>query len=167
MRKKLMNGSMLFIAMLTVTVFLASIATAQEGEPADPVTTEEPAEPASTQTPADAQTMTEEPAEVPDKNSEDIAECGAYLVRVEISCVGCHRVDGYADAPLTIPLSGGREFNLGPGGTVYAPNLTVLQDWSDQGIEKAVRHGVDPDGVTLLPPMFYNLHEGMADPIWN
>lgn len=107
---------------------------------------------------------TEEPSDVivPDPNSDDPVERGAYLVRVEIACVGCHGAEDYHDDPLGVALSGGREFAL-PFGTVYAPNLTVLQDWTDDDIEFAIRYGVDAAGETLLPPMSYSLHENMAD----
>lgn len=136
--------------------------------------TPEPAElgtPEPANTPEPAELGTPEPADgsggdanLPfNPQSEDILERGAYLVRVEAHCVACHGAEGYADDPLNIPLSGGRAFDVLNVGLVYAPNLTTLQNWTDQDIENAIRYGVRPDGTTLLPPMNYALHEPTAD----
>ncbi|MBI5927866.1 MAG: c-type cytochrome [Chloroflexi bacterium] len=104
---------------------------------------------------------------VPDPNSEDIVERGAYLVRVAGACQDCHFGGGdynvlYTDS-LTIELSGGNPFAYEPFGTVYAPNLTTLGGWTDEEIENAIRYGVRPDGSTLLPPMPYELYADMSD----
>lgn len=104
-----------------------------------------------------------------DPQSEDIIERGAYLVRVEASCVQCHGDEGYAEDPLNISLSGGRSLDMFVGenydfaGTAYGTNLTTLQEWTDEEIENAIRYGVAPDSTVLLPPMPYNLFAGMAD----
>lgn len=151
--KRPVLSALMLLAVIALLAVGTVLAQDDDGEgPAEPVTTEE----------AEA---TEEAGtvDVPDKDSDDIAERGEYLVRVEISCVGCHGAEGYRDDPLGVALSGGRAFQLGPIGTVYAPNLTTLGDWSDQEIENAIRYGVGPDGETLLPPMSYKLHEAMAD----
>lgn len=99
---------------------------------------------------------------VPNPDSSDIAERGMYLVHVEIACTGCHGASNYFEDPLGVALSGGRMFEL-PFGNVYAPNLTTLQDWTDNDIEFAIRYGQRPDGSVLLPPMSYHLHEAVAD----
>lgn len=104
---------------------------------------------------------------VPDPNSEDIVERGAYLVRVAGACQDCHYGGGDINAvyedPLNISLAGGYAFAYGPWGTVYAPNLTTLGEWTDEEIENAIRYGVRPDGSPLLPPMPYELYAGMSD----
>ncbi|MBZ0319137.1 MAG: cytochrome c [Anaerolineae bacterium] len=104
---------------------------------------------------------------VPDPNSEDIVERGAYLVRVAGACQDCHYGGGDFNAvyedPLNIDLSGGFAFAYQPWGTVYAPNLTTLGEWTDEQIENAIRYGVRPDGAALLPPMPYELYAGMSD----
>ncbi|NJL95174.1 MAG: cytochrome c [Anaerolineae bacterium] len=50
-----------------------------------------------------------------------------------------------------------------PFGEVYGPNLTILQEWSDEEIENAIRYGIHPTGEPLLPPMPYEAYAGMAD----
>lgn len=103
---------------------------------------------------------------VPDPNSEEIVERGAYLVRVAGACQDCHyggEIDALYDDPLNVALSGGYAFAYQPWGTVYAPNLTTLGSWTDEEIENAIRYGVRPDGSALLPPMPYELYAGLSD----
>jgi mono/diheme cytochrome c family protein len=109
-----------------------------------------------------AQEADEEEVVPPDPYSDDIVERGAYLVRVEASCVRCHGAFGFDEDPLGIELTGGFQFDM-PFGVVYAPNLTLLGDWEDEDIEHAIRYGLRLDGEPLLPPMPYTLYEGMAD----
>lgn len=112
--------------------------------------------------------------EVPDAFSDDPVERGRYLVHVQAACIQCHGEVGpdddnplYVQNPLGVQLIGGLEMDINDVGddlgNVWAPNLTVMQDWTDAEIEAAIRYGVDPDGNTLLPPMSYELYAGMAD----
>lgn len=153
-RRLIFTGLALTALMLALLSW--AVASAQEVPP--PATTEE----APAQVPPPA--ATEEPPLValPDPNSDDPAERGMYLVRILVSCVRCHGASGFTEDPLGIPLSGGQQFDM-PFGTVFAPNLTTLQEWTDQQIENAIRYGVAPDGTVLLPPMSYHLHEATAD----
>lgn len=104
----------------------------------------------------------DEDVEVPDRASEDLVERGEYVVRVEASCVSCHGATGYDSDPLGVELTGGQQFEQ-PWGVVYAPNLTLVSEWTAEEIEVAIRYGQNPDGETLLPPMAYNLHSILAD----
>lgn len=111
----------------------------------------------------------EYPEEIPfASDSDDPVERGAYLAWAEIGCMHCHAgeaaegEDYFAVAP-----TGGMSFNLddwfGVEAVVYASNLTVLQDWTDQEIEDSIRWGVRPDGTTMVQPMAYESHAKMAD----
>lgn len=108
---------------------------------------------------------------------------GEYLVRMA-RCISCHtpRLEEFNAEELTeeqnITLSlfnfstldvedhlmaGGRRFNLGPAGAVFAPNLTSdeatgLGSWTDEEIEIAMRIGVGKDGRRLHPIMPYNTY---------
>src|SRR5579859_1644793 len=85
---------------------------------------------------------------------------GKYLVTTVAACGGCHGNPKLPGGPLT----GGMEFNLGPLGTFYAPNLTILQKWTYDDFDKAIRQGVDPDGNrTFAPVMPYMAFHGMSD----
>jgi len=104
----------------------------------------------------------DEDVAVPDRSSDDVIERGEYLVRVEASCVACHGGTGYEADPLGVALVGGQPFEQ-EWGVVYAPNLTLVSEWTAEEIEIAIRYGQNPDGETLLPPMAYNLHSILAD----
>ncbi len=87
---------------------------------------------------------------------------GRYLVQIA-GCVGCHGAPDLAKGG-PIPLAGGREFNLGQLGKVYAPNLTVLQDWTFREFDMALRQGIEPyTKRTLLPVMPYMVFHGLSD----
>jgi mono/diheme cytochrome c family protein len=89
-------------------------------------------------------------------------ERGRYLVQVA-GCSGCHGAPNLASGGPP-PLAGGREFNLGPLGTVYALNLTTLQDWGFEEFDMALRQGIDPYSKrTLLPAMPYMVYHRMSD----
>lgn len=150
------GASVALLLVLVIGVIASASAFAQD----DPAATEEPA--------ADGGAA---PAgDVPDAFSDDLVERGEYIVRVQGACVRCHGEVGddpmnplYEADPLNVALVGGQPFELEGIGTVYAPNLTVLADWEPVELEAAIRYGVRPDGTTLLPPMYYNLYEDMAD----
>jgi mono/diheme cytochrome c family protein len=70
------------------------------------------------------------------------------------SCIPCHSFDGG-------PILNGGTTNYAPAlwgysvGRIYAPNLTPggdLKKWTDAAIIRAVREGVDKDGVPLYHP---------------
>lgn len=78
------------------------------------------------------------------------------------SCVPCHSYDG------TLVLNGGQE-NLaaawGPLNEVYGANLTPggrLLRWKDGAIVRALREGVDADGVPLMVHPAHQYY-GMSD----
>jgi len=66
------------------------------------------------------------------------------------ACISCHSSDG---SPI---LNGGMTnliAPLGPYGQLYAPNLTPggeVRNWSDGEIVRAIREGVDDQGVPLM-----------------
>ena len=86
---------------------------------------------------------------------EQIAR-GQYLA--EVNCVGCHgQVDASGKPTGAFPLSGG--YNIGEDegfgfiGQVAVENLTPagkLVNYSDGEIFRALRHGVNQDGQTLV-----------------
>jgi mono/diheme cytochrome c family protein len=126
-------------------------ATDEPDDGGDPQATEEPT--------ADGEGTT-----LPNPNSDDPVERGEYLVMVAGACQDCHtNDDAVFSSPLDVELSGGQLFEFEPWGMVTTPNLTTLQDWSDEEIENAVRYGVRPDGTTLLPPMPYAAYATMWD----
>ncbi|HKJ17883.1 MAG TPA: cytochrome c [Xanthomonadales bacterium] len=90
--------------------------------------------------------------EVP-TGDEAIAE-GERLARIRGCAGGCHGID-----------SRGRVFFELPGGSqIVAPNaVRVAQQYSTEDFERVVRHGVRPDGTSVLLPMpssmFYHLSD--------
>jgi len=66
------------------------------------------------------------------------------------ACIGCHSSDG------SEILNGGMTnliAQLGPYGQLYGPNLTPggeIRNWSDGEIVRAIREGVDDQGVPLM-----------------
>ena len=84
---------------------------------------------------------------------------GKYLVENVMSCdEGCH-------SQFSQPWAGGyEEVNEGPISAVFAvPNLTSDQEtglggWSDSEIARAIREGVDKDGVALMIMPSANYH---------
>jgi mono/diheme cytochrome c family protein len=85
---------------------------------------------------------------------------GHYLVYGPAHCASCH---GDPAAPRTPdagepPLSGGRHFDVGPLGTVVAPNITQdpeagIGARSDATLVRSLRYGIAHDGRTLVPIM--------------
>lgn len=97
------------------------------------------------------------------KQATGSVERGKYLVTVG-ACVDCHGAPQLAKKGEEPPLAGGAEFNLGPLGTYYAPNLTALQGWTDADFLKAFHEGVDPkSGRVLASIMPYMAYHGLAD----
>jgi mono/diheme cytochrome c family protein len=100
--------------------------------------------------------------------ADPLVKRGEYLVLAAAACVDCHGTakDPYVpvDDVYSVGLGGGGAFRYQPFGVVYAPNLTVLQAWTDQELEQAIRYGVRPDGSVLLPPMPYEAYASLSEP---
>jgi len=102
-----------------------------------------------------------------DTSPEGVAR-GQYLVRTVIGCGGCHAPggEGLGDEERNNgPLVGySEDINFGPIRGVFAtPNLTPdaeagLGDWTDAEIARAIREGLDKDGVELVVMPSYTLH---------
>jgi len=86
-----------------------------------------------------------------DTSPEGVAR-GEYLVRTVVGCGSCHSPDGEQGALIGMS----RNINFGPISGVFAtPNLTPdkdtgLGDWTDGEIARAIREGLDKDGVQLV-----------------
>ena len=110
---------------------------------------------------------------------EEMLTRGEYLLHIG-ACVACHTPmkDEYMTPDLTLEqlqnigwrfeetqdlenqlVAGGREFPLGPLGSILSKNLTPhetgLGDWTDEEIEAALRIGINKDGRRLFPLMPY------------
>ena len=90
----------------------------------------------------------------PDIKVQSTPELVSRGQAVAQSCIPCHSLDGG-------PVLNGGTANYGPTlqgyslGAVYASNLTPggdLKRWTDGEIIRAVREGVDKDGVPLMHP---------------
>ena len=84
-----------------------------------------------------------QPAEIIVENNPETLARGRHLV--EISCADCHGAD----------LSGKSIISEPPVASIFASNLTsgtggIGQTYTDSDWERAIRHGVRPDGTPLL-----------------
>jgi mono/diheme cytochrome c family protein len=83
-------------------------------------------------------------AEIRFQNDPEIVAAGQHVAAIR-GCLDCHGSD-----------LGGAEVFSEPGiATIFAPNLTagqggVIGTYSDADFERAIRHGVRPDGTALL-----------------
>lgn len=92
--------------------------------------------------------------------SPESIERGKYLMEAVMGCTGaCHTPENGA------PLSGASEvISQGPIAITFAvPNITPdeetgLGNWTDAEIARAIREGVDKDGVELVVMPSYNYH---------
>jgi mono/diheme cytochrome c family protein len=90
-------------------------------------------------------------------------ERGRFLATIA-NCGMCHGAPDLAAQDQPAPLAGGQEFNLGPLGTYYAPNLTNLQSMDLETFDLALRQGIAPYTDRVMAPIMpYNLYHGMAD----
>jgi mono/diheme cytochrome c family protein len=88
---------------------------------------------------------------------------GKYLVYGAAHCADCHSPVGTeekVDAGETVPLSGGRYFQIPPA-RLYVPNITPdpsgIGNMKDEVIARALRYGVGHDGRALFDFMpFHN-----------
>lgn len=96
-------------------------------------------------------------------------ERGKYLAEHVSGCVACHSNRDWTKfsgpvKPDTIGR-GGDAFDLGPGGIVYAKNITPagIGSWTDGELLRAVTEGVSKDGSPLFPVMPYPHFGTMAE----
>jgi mono/diheme cytochrome c family protein len=99
-------------------------------------------------------------ASIPVTSSSEMVALGQQRITL---CTGCHSTQG------KLPLDGSADNFLGGGGppmgVLYAPNLTpgsVLKDWTDAEIARAIREGIDKDGrplVVMPSQTFQNLSD--------
>jgi mono/diheme cytochrome c family protein len=85
---------------------------------------------------------------------------GEYVARVS-DCVACHSLPGKA------PFAGGLEMAT-PLGVIHATNITPDRDtgigaYTLADFDRAVRHGVTPDGRRLYPAMPYPSYVKLSD----
>jgi len=96
-------------------------------------------------------------------------ERGKYLAEHVSGCVACHSERDwtkFSGPPKRETLgAGGDAFVLGPGGTVYAKNITpaAIGSWTDGELLRAVTQGVSKDGTALFPLMPYPHFGAMAE----
>jgi alcohol dehydrogenase (quinone), cytochrome c subunit len=87
-------------------------------------------------------------------------ERGRYLA-VAADCTACHT------APVGKPFAGGLAIDS-PLGTIYSTNITPdaesgIGKFTLNDFDRAVRHGIDDEGVTLYPAMPYPSYALMSD----
>ena len=87
-------------------------------------------------------------------------ERGRYLA-VAADCTACHT------APGGKPFAGGFAIDS-PLGTIYSTNITPdpesgIGKFTLDDFDRAVRHGIDDEGVTLYPAMPYPSYALMSD----
>ena len=87
-------------------------------------------------------------------------ERGHYLA-IAGDCTACHT------APGGQPFAGGLAL-ASPVGTIYSTNITPdkntgIGNYSLNDFDRAVRHGIDPDGGTLYPAMPYPSYARLTD----
>jgi len=87
-------------------------------------------------------------------------ERGRYLA-VAADCSGCHT------APGGKPFAGGLGIDS-PLGAIYSTNITPdpepgIGKFTLNDFDRAVRHGIDDEGVTLYPAMPYPSYAAMSD----
>ena len=101
-------------------------------------------------------------------------ERGRYLVENVTGCMQCHADRDWSlyggPAKPTGRLAGGDCFTEEQGfpGTLCVPNLTPdpvtgLGRWTDGEIMRALREGVDRDGLALFPMMPYHSYRHLSD----
>jgi alcohol dehydrogenase (quinone), cytochrome c subunit len=92
--------------------------------------------------------------------SADILARGEIVAR-QADCVACHSL------PDGKPFAGGLEMGT-PLGSIFATNITPdkgngIGNYSLADFDRAVRHGVTPDGKRLYPAMPYPSYVKMSD----
>ena len=92
--------------------------------------------------------------------SAELVQRGEYVAR-QADCVACHSI------PKGTPFSGGLEMGT-PLGSIFATNVTPdketgIGNYTLADFDRAVRHGVTPDGRRLYPAMPYPSYVKMND----
>lgn len=87
-------------------------------------------------------------------------EAGRYIATAS-DCIACH------SAPGGKPFAGGLAL-ASPIGTIYSSNITPdkttgIGNYSLDDFDRAVRHGIRPDGATLYPAMPYPSYAKIKD----
>lgn len=105
-------------------------------------------------------TQTREIALAIDVNDAAAIERGRYVATAS-DCVACHTVNGGAE------FAGGRPI-ASPVGTMYSTNITPDQKtgigaYTLNDFDRAVRHGIVPDGSSLYPAMPYPSYIKLTD----
>lgn len=106
----------------------------------------------------------EAPEDLKVEMTHENIERGKYLANEVMGCVGCHAQRDYSRfaGPIIEETKGGGgelwDHKLNFPGTLYAPNITptVLKDWTDGEIYRAITAGVDKNGKPLFPIMPYH-----------
>jgi mono/diheme cytochrome c family protein len=98
--------------------------------------------------------------EQPAESAAGSIERGRYLA-VAADCTACHT------APGGKPFAGGLALDS-PLGAIYSTNITPDMDsgigkFTLDDFDRAVRHGIDDEGVTLYPAMPYPSYARMSD----
>lgn len=95
---------------------------------------------------------------------------GEFLYNYSMQCWHCHGYEG--GHSMDEIQAGGREFDLtgvGPGfGIYYASNLTPdsgtgIGNWSDDELVRAIREGLDRDGLLIFPVHPSQFSHGLSD----
>lgn len=99
-------------------------------------------------------------AVAPDGTSAELVTKGAYLAQAG-DCVACHSVPGGAPFAGGLPLAS-------PIGTIFSTNITPdratgIGAYTLDDFDRAVRHGIRPDGASLYPAMPYPSYARMTD----
>jgi mono/diheme cytochrome c family protein len=92
-----------------------------------------------------------------------LVERGRYLAYGPAHCAACHgdpRLEAEMRHGREIPLSGGRTFDLGPLGTIIAPNITSdpvagIGALDDDTLVRSLRYGISRHGEPLVPFMSF------------
>jgi mono/diheme cytochrome c family protein len=116
----------------------------------------------------------EAPGRVPRPPEGPTAEYGRYMA-VVYDCVGCH-TEGLKTSSEQIgreeAYTGGHEFPVEGGPPIVSPNITPdpsgLGRYAFEEFQRALREGIDRDGLTLRPPMpvYRYLPDFEARAIW-
>jgi len=93
---------------------------------------------------------------------------GGYLAGPVAHCMDCHTPLDKGQRDMSRIGSGGFEMDAPGGGVVTTPNLTPdpetgIGKWSDADIKRAVREGVRPNGVKLVPIMAFGAYRNMSE----
>lgn len=101
-------------------------------------------------------------ATAPASAAGDVSRQGEYLFRVA-GCAHCHTDTENKGAPL----AGGRALHT-PFGTFYTSNITPDPDtgigrWSEADFMRALREGVDDEGISLYPAFPYTSYTRLSD----